>query len=293
MAAQNSARANAGLWTRIPLVIRTIIIGILVAEAGIAVWAILLLAAPPVIAVPAMLAFLVLYWLFFSGRILWPATKEARRENFRETTLATATWRWGLTAAILFVVVIEASIFTLFRLTPYPAEQFVRPKILEGIPIAGLWTGLIVASLVAGICEETGFRGYIQRPLEGRYGPALAIAITTIAFAALHLNQAWVVTLMLPIFLASIMLGVLAYAARSLIPGIIGHATMDVFNFSYWWWSLIGQYDRKTIFESGFDLDFMVWAGTLLASLALFLLIVRKLLNLRREAPNTLSLIQS
>jgi hypothetical protein len=48
-------------------------------------------------------------------------------------------------------------------------------------------------------------------------------------------------------------LGLLAYSSQSLIPGMIGHAAMDVFNFSYWWWSLIGRYDRQPVFETGID----------------------------------------
>ncbi len=278
-----SARPGTGLWNRIPLVVRAIIVGLLVAEVGIISWGILLVTAPALVAVVAMPALLVLYWLFFSGHMLWPATIETRRANFRETSLAPATWEWGLGAAALFVVALESSIFTLFRLIPYPAEQFVPQTMFEGVPTAGLWAALIVASLVAGICEETGFRGYIQRPLEARYGPAVAITITTLSFAALHLNQPWAITLMLPILLASVMLGVLAYAARSLIPGIIGHAVMDVFNFSYWWWQLMGQYDRRTIFETGIDLDFVFWSATLAVSLTLFALVVRKLMVLRRE----------
>jgi membrane protease YdiL (CAAX protease family) len=282
MSDQSTARRGTGLWSRIPLVIRAIIIGVLVAEVGIVAWGALLLLAPPPIAIVTTLAFLILYWLFFSGQFLWRNTMEGRRDNFRETSLATPTWKWGLVAAGLFVVAIEASIFTLFRLIPYPAKQFAPPTMLESVPTAALWVALIVASLVAGVCEETGFRGYIQRPLESRYGPTLAIAITTVAFAAFHLNQPWAITLMVPILLASVMLGLLAFAARSLIPGIIGHTVMDVFNFSFWWWSLIGHYDQSTIFESGIDVDFMLWSGTLVMSLTLFGLVVRKLLNLPR-----------
>ena len=74
----------------------------------------------------------------------------------------------------------------------------------------------------------------------------------------------------------------LAYSSQSLIPGMIGHAAMDVFNFSYWWWSLIGHYDRGTIFESGIDSNFAASLGTLAISLTLFGLVVRKLLALHR-----------
>jgi membrane protease YdiL (CAAX protease family) len=278
------ARPDTGLWKRIPLVIRAVLVGLLVTEVGIAVWGVFLATAPLPIALVATPALLVLYWLFFSGRIFWPTTMETRRENFRAVSLSPAIWTVGLGAAALFVVVLESSIFMLFRLIPYPAEQFEPLPMLGDVPTAWLWAAGIVASLVAGICEETGFRGYIQRPLELRYGPAVAIVITTAAFAALHLNQPWANTLLLPILLASTMLGALAYAARSLIPGIVGHAVMDVFNFAYWWWHLIGTYDKSTIFETGFDFDFAAWSATLAASLTLFVLAVLKLLALR-QAP--------
>jgi sodium transport system permease protein len=237
-----------------------------------------LLAAGPAVAIVGTPVLLVLYWLFFSGRVFWHETMATRRQNFRATSLSPATWMWGLAAAALFVITLEASIFTLFRLIPFPAEQFAPPPMVDGVPPAGLWIGLILASLVAAICEETAFRGYTQRPLEAGYGPVSAIGISTITFAAVHLNQPWAITLMAPIVLAGLMLGALAYAASSLIPGMIGHAVMDVFNFAYWWWSLIGRYDRRPIFETGPDLDFVVWAGALVVSVALFLLVVRKLL---------------
>jgi membrane protease YdiL (CAAX protease family) len=271
------ARSAAGLWRRIPLVLRVLLIGFLVTEVGITGWAIVLAGLPPLLVPVVMPLFLTLYWVFFSGRAFDGAGRETRREWFRETSLLPTTWKWGLLAAALFVVVMEASIFMLFRLVPFPREQFTRPTIMDSLPTSVLWAALIIASIVAGMCEETGFRGYIQRPLEKNYGPAGAIAVSTTAFAVLHLNQPWVITLMAPILLAGILLGLLAYSSQSLIPGMIGHAVMDVFNFSYWWWTLIGRYDRQPVFETGVDLDFVLWAATLAASLALYLLVVRKL----------------
>jgi membrane protease YdiL (CAAX protease family) len=275
------ARPAAGVWQRIPLVVRAIVVGILVTEVGITSWTVVLAALPPLLWLVVMPVFLGLYWLFFSGRLFGSAGREVRRECFRETALTPATWKWGLIAAALFVVVLESSIFTLFRLVPFPGEQFVRPALLEGTPTAGLWIGVIIASAVAGICEETGFRGYMQQPLEKRYGPAVAITISTGIFALLHLNQPWAITLMPAILLGSVLLGMLAYSAQSLIPGIIGHAVTDVFNFSYWWWSLVGRFDRQPVFETGVDADFLMWSGTLAASLMLYLLVVRKLLAAR------------
>jgi membrane protease YdiL (CAAX protease family) len=276
------AYARTGLWPRIPLALRAILVGLLVTEAGLIPFTGLLLAMPRLTWLSVVPILLVLYWLFFSGRMFWPATMPARRENFRAIALNPVTWRWGLGAACLFVIVMEASIFTLFRLVPFPVEQFTRPAMFRDLPTTELWLTLIAASIFAGLCEETGFRGYIQRPLEQAYGPVIAIAITTVAFAALHLNQPWVITLMLPILLASVLLGVLAYATRSLIPGMIGHAVMDVCNFSYWWWSVIGHDDRRTIFEAGLDRDFLFWSAALIVSLGLFAVVVRKLLGFRK-----------
>jgi len=96
-------------------------------------------------------------------------------------------------------------------------------------------------------------------------------------FMLAHLNQAWVTALFVPGVMASVMLGVLASASRSLIPGMIGHMVMDIFNFGYWWWQLLGHYNQRPIFETGIDLNFIVWSGTLAISLSLFILVIRKL----------------
>jgi membrane protease YdiL (CAAX protease family) len=272
---------RASLWIRIPLVVRAALVGFVVMGVGVQSWSLLAMIGlerrVAWMSLAAMPALLVVYWLFFSGRLFWPATKAARRENFRETALSPATWIWGLAGALLFVVAFQSAVFTLFRLFPYPAEQFAPPSYVAQIPTALLWPLVVMASLVAGICEETGFRGYMQRPLETRYGPAAAISMTSLLFIASHLNQAWIGALFVPGLLASVMLGVLAYASRSLIPSMIGHAVMDVFNFGYWWWQLLGSYNQRPIGETGIDFNFCVSASTLVISLSLFVVVVRKL----------------
>jgi membrane protease YdiL (CAAX protease family) len=290
MRAPTLALPRAGQWNRIPLVVRAAIVGFVVMVVGVQSWNLLAMislergvAWIPLLAAPALLC---LYWLFFSGRLFWPATMAVRRENFRETSLSPATWTWGLAGALLFVVAFQSAVFTLFRLFSYPSEQFMPPPYVARIPTILLWPIAVMASLVAGICEETGFRGYLQRPLETRYGPLAAIAITSFLFMAAHLNQAWIGALLVPGVLASVMLGLLAYASRSLIPCMIGHAVMDVFNFGYWWWQLLGSYNQRPISETGVDLNFLGWASTLAASLCLFLIVVRKLWLAPRALPN-------
>src|SRR5581483_6712142 len=91
--------ADTRLRQRIPLVIRVLVLGLLVTEAGLVPWTALLVAPSRPMGLVVVPVLLVLYWLFVSGRLFWPATKPMRRENFRAISLAPATWKGGLAAA--------------------------------------------------------------------------------------------------------------------------------------------------------------------------------------------------
>jgi membrane protease YdiL (CAAX protease family) len=168
-----------------------------------------------------------------------------------------------------------------FRIVEFPAEEFTVGYNLSALPIWLAWLGVIMASLVAGICEEVGFRGYMQVPVERRYGSVVGIAIVSIVFVASHLNQAWAPPILFHLFAISAMLGVLAYASGSLIPGIIGHAVMDIPNFAYWWTDVAGTFDKRPIAETGIDAHFVAWALIFAASLALFTWTARRTLVAR------------
>jgi membrane protease YdiL (CAAX protease family) len=148
----------------------------------------------------------------------------------------------------------------LFRLTPFPASDFHKGYDFSFIPTAPLrWLAVVMSAASAGICEETGFRGYMQQPIEQRHGPAPAILISAFLFTLLHLNKDWATAPMVPIvFMAGLLLGLLAWAARSLVPVMIGHTLMDVGLFAYWWTGIAGQFSARTISETGVDLDFEI-----------------------------------
>lgn len=130
------------------------------------------------------------------------------------------------------------------------------------------WVILIMSSVVAGICEETGYRGYLQVPLEKKYGPTSAIIVSSIVFTSVHLSKAWALPILPNIFFASVLLGILAYRSGSLIPGIIGHSILDIFDYSIWWTNLTGGFKKQTIFKTGVDEHFVIW--TLIFVLGLF-----------------------
>jgi membrane protease YdiL (CAAX protease family) len=126
----------------------------------------------------------------------------------------------------------------------------------------------------------------MQGPLEKRYGPVVGIAITSFVFLVLHLNQAWAPSLLLHLFALSVLLGILAYASNSIIPGIVAHVVMDVFFFSYWFSDVAGRFDMPTIAETGIDLHFSASVLVLVTSTVLFLWAARKTLAVCQQETN-------
>ena len=133
-----------------------------------------------------------------------------------------------------------------------------------------------MSSLVAGICEEIGYRGYLQAPLEKKYNLRTANIITSVVFVIIHLHQAWAAPVILHIFLISMALGYLAQTFSSLIPGIIAHSIFDIFNFSYWWSDVLGEFTRKPISITGIDSHFILTILMFMFSLIAFFGIIKK-----------------
>ena len=279
---QSLDSAMAIFWQRIPVLIRALVSGFLIAEIGIAAWLVVWAFVPAPWSIVVMSGLLWLYCKYLSGS-WWPkATAAARRDRFRAVKLPAGVWRWSLVAAMLFVVIAQSGLVITFRLIEFPAEAFTAGYNVDAMPLWLVWPSILMASLVAGICEETGLRGYLQVPLERRYGPGVGITIASIVFVLIHLNQAWAPTVLLHLFAWSVLWGILAYAAGSLIPSIIGHAVMDVFNFSYWWTDIAGRFEMQTLAETGVDSHFVGWSLGFAASIALFFWATRKIMAVRQ-----------
>jgi membrane protease YdiL (CAAX protease family) len=281
---QHIGSALSGFWRRVPVVIRAIVTGLLVAEVGIMTWMASLMLIPGIWPLVVMGGALCAFCVYFGGR-WWPkATREIRRERFRALRLPRAVWAWGLAAAMLFVVVWQSSLVVTFRLVEFPAERFDQGFGLDDVPPWIAWMFIVMSSLVAGICEEVGFRGYMQVPLEKRYGPRMAIVITSLVFVVFHLNQAWAPPVLLSLFVLSALMGILAYATGSLIPSIVAHVVLDVFNFSYWWSDVAGRFAKRPLAETGIDAHFILWSLVLGASLALLVWTLHKINAARRRS---------
>lgn len=269
-------------WQRIPVLIRAIVSGAFVSTIGVGAW-VLVYPIPAPWSIAVMSGVLWLYWKYFSGSWRPRVTAEARRNNFRAVKLSAAVWKWGLVGALLFVVVVQSGLVMTFRIVEFPAEAFKAEYNLDALPVWIAWISIIMASLVAGICEETGFRGYMQVPLEERYGPAVGITIVSIVFLVFHLHQAWAPHVLFQIFAASVLWGILAYVSGSIIPGIIGHTIMDIINFSFWWSDVAGKFERQTIAETGIDFHFITWVLIFGVAIALFFWVTRKIMAVRQQ----------
>lgn len=274
------------IWCRLPVVVRAILTGLLISTVGVVTWPVIGTIIPMPWSFLIMLILLSLYLLYFSGRFKPTSTKELRKIRFRSTSLPRRIWMLSLLAALCIVLIEQSGLVVTFRLVEFPAERFSQEySFIESIPPWAGWLAIIMISLVAGICEEVGFRGYMQVPLEKKYSPVLSISIVSVVFVLVHLHQAWSGPIIVHIFILSALFGTIAYISQSLIPGIIAHFIMDICNFSFWWTDLGGQFDREPIHLTGSDTHFILWLLVLVLSLISFVVILRQIkMHYNRQA---------
>lgn len=112
------------------------------------------------------------------------------------------------------------------------------PEDVSAYSIAVRWSALLMGPMVAGVVEETAFRGYMQSHLE-RIGPTFAMVVTSAVFTVLHATQGLTYFLAFApgIFIASLMYGHLALKSGSILPGMALHAGGDL---AYAYFALLG-----------------------------------------------------
>ena len=129
-------------------------------------------------------------------------------------------------AAMLILVGANAA---LMKITGTPAPKTIPSELQMLAPKGALGFSLwLVLSVSAGICEEFVFRGYLQRQFSALARNAAAgIVLSAIVFSVGHLYEGVVKAGVIGVF--GILLGTLAYARRSLAPGMLAHAWHDIF----------------------------------------------------------------
>jgi membrane protease YdiL (CAAX protease family) len=142
----------------------------------------------------------------------------------------------------------------------------------DAMPAISVFTLVVMGSLVAGVTEEAGFRGYMQTPIERRFGLGAAILVNGAVFGLLHFpNHPEHVWTMLPYYIAvSALYSGITWAADSILPSLVLHTLGDVWSLGRLW--LIGipewqvQSPQPLIWTAGIDGGFMIAATLMLFS---------------------------
>jgi membrane protease YdiL (CAAX protease family) len=266
---------------------RAIVLGLLIALVAANIWPLLLRFVGVWLAAFGEIIFLVLFLWWTSGGGPPRTIRTARAKAFRRRGLSLIEMAWGTSAALFLAIAINAAIVVLFRFVPYPLAAFRSGYDISFIPSLPLkWAAVVISAASAGTCEETGFRGYMQQPIEQHYGAPIAVFVSAFFFMAAHLTKSWAMFGMVPIvFGAGVLLGVLAWSSRSLIPGIIGHVVMDTGLFAFWWTGIAGNFTERPITETGLDQPFFVACAALAISVFVVLLATSKLRHINKPRP--------
>ena len=218
-------------------------------------------------AVVPMVLYLWIYWQVISGAIGSRDSAEWRRLNLRAHSVSADMWGPSLLAGLLGFGALLAFLAVMQRLVDLP--QSPATPIPAGMPLITLFLLLVMASIVAGVTEEAAFRGYMQTPIEQRYGVLVAILVNGTMFGLLHFpNHPTSVLTMLPYYIAvAAVYGGLTWATDSILPALVLHAGGDVFSLTRLWmtgraeWQLTA--DRAPlVWERGIDATF---AGSVVA----------------------------
>lgn len=275
-------------WRMLPIIIRAPILGMLIVAIGSAVSVPVILGnlsyRPDLPWAPfATGLMLTLFWLYASGRGGPASTRDARRLATRvdEST--------SISVTRFFMVLIGVLVSALSLRALTPSIMHMAPPSPLGLDLSTVplltQAGLVISiSLTAGVTEEVAFRGYIQRPLEDKYGIVFAIVVAGLMFWAAHLNFSAFTLAQLPyLMLVSVWMGCLVYITRSLIPAIIIHTVTDIVNFPIvmsekpeFFWTLLRA---KPVWEEGMTTEFLVVLAVFTIS---FLFTARVFLALKR-----------
>jgi uncharacterized protein len=161
--------------------------------------------------------------------LFWFVTVGVRARGYKLVDLFGERWR--NTARAVTDILCAIAVAAVLRFSgPFLFELLGRWKSGTGFLLPQTWSESavwIAVSIAAGVCEETVYRGYLQRQLWSFTGnlPA-AILLQSLIFGVGHIYQGWKPALVTAIY--GLLFGLLAAWRRSVIPGAIAHAITDI-----------------------------------------------------------------
>lgn len=210
-------------------------------------------------------------WRYLTGAWGRPVEAAARRRLARAIAVPQRSFLAAMVAGVLSVAALSGLWLVLSQLVRIPGNSSLQD--LSGGPVTTVIPLLAMASLVSACVEEIGFRGYLQGPLESRFGSMAAVALMTVVIAPAHaLTQGWLWPVVVFYLLADTMFGCLAYLTSSTLPGIVVH-TVGIFVFFTLIWP--GDQSRRLLTAGGAGPWFWVHAGLILLAIPAVLAFLR------------------
>jgi membrane protease YdiL (CAAX protease family) len=170
-----------------------------------------------------MAPILSVWWLYFAeGGGAPRGTQFERKVAGQANRVADDLWgpALGTGALGLFTTLLLQGV--LARLVTLPQQQDLDPS---KCPVLTMLAWVVMSALVAGVIEETVFRGYIQGGIERSHGLTTAILVTGALFGFSHFAHPEVGIVLLPFYLAvAAVYGLLAAATDSVYPSMVLHA---------------------------------------------------------------------
>jgi membrane protease YdiL (CAAX protease family) len=174
-------------------------------------------------AVPVTAIYLWFFWKYLRGN-------DDRRRLLRANPLPLRVWLWALTAGLLGIVFLVLALNIANRFVALPEQQLPN---LAGVPKSTVFWLLLAAAPVAGLVEESAFRGYMQGPIERRSGLPMAILITGTMFALVHLDFT---PILWPYYVAvAALYGIVTSRTNSILPAMVLHTLGNTYsNLDLW-----------------------------------------------------------
>jgi membrane protease YdiL (CAAX protease family) len=291
------SQSTSFLWRSLPIVVRAVLLGFIVSAAGSVPWAFLVWLNIKYLpefpwSVPPTIIYLWFLWRYLKGKG-WPLeTSNSRKKLLRANPLSDEVWSAAIVAGILGIITTVVLFGVLNRMVQFPVRD--NSQLLH-IPILTLVFMVIMGSIVAGVVEEAGFRGYMQGPIEKHYGPVVAILVTGFFFGLAHFNHKEVTFLLLPYYMSiAAAYGTLAYFTKSILPSLVLHAIGDILdgisslttNRAGW---QAPAAPRSLIWETGADASFWV---SCIATLVLGICTIWAYRHLASITKNQTSIVQ-
>ncbi len=198
----------------------------------------LFLLMPPRLAVFWLIAVAALFLWCHALAEGWSTARGRATERIR--AIPRAAWRWiavlapVMSAGALAMWMVITSLH-LARDRPLP-----RQLVEYGERPGGTLVLVMVIAGLAPLLEEFAFRGWMQRPMERRFGAPAAIGVTSVLFALAHLEPGGIAIRVA----GGIALGYAVWATRSIWTGVALHMAWNLGVLA--WGGIFPRFDPAT-----------------------------------------------